>query len=262
LILEKKDKKLKTPVTVLTENLKMAPYASALCYPRASETELQSRLEELREHGVTAVEFAGEASAFNVPVLGKGFVGIVVIAHLDGQRVALKIRRVDADRAGLEHEARMLAKANAVKVGPKLMGVSRNFLLMQLVDGCLLPRWLDAHKEKEHVRGVLNEVLEQCWRLDSVGLDHGELSKAPKHLLVDKQQKPWIVDFETSSLNRKPANVTSVCQFLFTSRGAVARAVAEVLGERKREEIINALRLYKNDRTRENFNRVLQVCLS
>jgi putative serine/threonine protein kinase len=253
---------LKTLLTVLTENLKMEPYASVLCYPKVSEAELQSRLEELREHGVTAVKFAGEASAFNVPVLGKGFVGIVVIAHLDGQRAALKIRRVDADRLGLQHEAQMLSKANSVQVGPKLISVSRNFLLMQLIDGDLLPNWLDAHKEKEQVRGVLNEVLEQCWRLDSIGLDHGELSKAPKHLIVDKQQKPWIVDFETASVDRKPANVTSVCQFLFTSGGAVARAVAEVLGERNREEIICALRLYKKDRMRENFNRVVQFCFS
>jgi len=253
---------LKAPVTVLTENLDMELYASVLCYPRASEAELESRLEELREHGVTAVEFAGEASVFNVPVLGKGFVGIVVAAHLDGQRVALKIRRVDADRLGLQHEAQMLAKANAAQVGPRFMGVSKNFLLMQLIDGAVLPEWLDAHKKKEHVRGVLNDALEQCWRLDNAGLDHGELSKAPKHIIVDKQRKPWIVDFETASVNRKTANVTSVCQFLFTSGGAVARAVAEVLGERNREEIVGALRLYKNDRTRENFNRAVQVCLA
>ena len=253
---------MKAPVTVLTENLDMELYASVLCYPRASEAELESRLEELREHGVTAVEFAGEASVFNVPVLGKGFVGIVVAAHLDGQRVALKIRRVDADRLGLQHEAQMLAKANAAQVGPRFMGVSKNFLLMQLIDGAVLPEWLDAHKKKEHVRGVLNDALEQCWRLDNAGLDHGELSKAPKHIIVDKQRKPWIVDFETASVNRKTANVTSVCQFLFTSGGAVARAVAEVLGERNREEIVGALRLYKNDRTRENFNRAVQVCLA
>jgi putative serine/threonine protein kinase len=240
----------------------MEPYASVLCYPRASETELQSRLMELREHGVDAVEFAGETSAFNVPVLGKGFVGIVVIAHLNGQRAALKIRRVDADRLGLQHEAQMLAKANSVQVGPKLMRVSRNFLLMQLIYGVLLPVWLGAHKEKQYVRGVLNDVLEQCWRLDSICLDHGELSKAPKHLIVDKQRKPWIVDFETASVDRKPANVTSVCQFLFTSGGAVARVVAETLGERNREEVISALRRYKNDRTRENFNRVLGACPS
>jgi len=253
---------LKTPLMVLTENLTEEPYALVLCYPKPSEAEVQKRLVELRQHGIEAVEFAGKTSAFNVPVLGKGFVGIVVAAHLDGQRVALKIRRVDADRAGLEQEAQMLAKANAVQVGPRLIGVSKNFLLMQLVDGAVLPEWLDAHKEQAHVRGVLNDVLEQCWRLDTAGLDHGELSKAPKHILVDEQQKPWIVDFETASVNRKVSNVTSVCQFLFTSGGAVARAVAEVLGAVNREEIICALRLYKKERTRENFSRVVQACLA
>ena len=253
---------MKTPLMVLTENLTEEPYALVLCYPKPSEAEVQKRLVELRQHGIEAVEFAGKTSAFNVPVLGKGFVGIVVAAHLDGQRVALKIRRVDADRAGLEQEAQMLAKANAVQVGPRLIGVSKNFLLMQLVDGAVLPEWLDAHKEQAHVRGVLNDVLEQCWRLDTAGLDHGELSKAPKHILVDEQQKPWIVDFETASVNRKVSNVTSVCQFLFTSGGAVARAVAEVLGAVNREEIICALRLYKKERTRENFSRVVQACLA
>ena len=247
---------------MLTENFKEEPYASILCYPRVSDAELQNRLGELREHGVIALEFAGKTSAYNVPVLGKGFVGIVVIAHLDGQRVALKIRRVDADRLGLQHEAQMLAKANSVHVGPKLRGVSKNFLLMQLIDGAVLPEWLDANKEQAHVRGVLNDVLEQCWRLDTAGLDHGELSKAPKHILVDEQQKPWIVDFETASVNRKVSNVTSVCQFLFTSGNAVARAVAEVLGAVNREEIICALRLYKKERTRENFSRVVQACLA
>ena len=253
---------MKTPFIVPIENLKEEPYASVLCYPRVSETELQNRLEELKNHGVKAVEFAGKTSAFNVPVLGKGFVGIVVKAHLDGRRVALKIRRVDANRLGLQHEAEMLAKANSVNVGPKLMNVSTNFLLMHFIDGDLLPDWLETYKEKEHVRGVLSEVLEQCWRLDAIGLDHGELSHASKHLIVDAEQKPFIVDFETASVNRKPANVTSVCQFLFRSGGTVARIVAETLGERNSEEIVGALRLYKNHRTRENFNRVLQTCLS
>jgi putative serine/threonine protein kinase len=156
----------------------------------------------------------------------------------------------------------MLAKANSVQVAPSLISVSKNFLLMQLIDGDLLLDWLDAQKEKKPLRNVLNNILEQCWRLDNIGLDHGELSKAPKHLIVDKTQKPFIVDFETASLNRKPANVTSVCQFLFTSQGTVAKAVAELLGERNREEIIWALRLYKKDRIRENFDHVLQVCLS
>ena len=252
---------MKKSAIVLTENFKMEPYAAVLCYPKASESELQCRLGELHEHGIKAVEFAGEATAFNVPVLGKGFVGVVVKAHLADQKIALKIRRVDADRLGLQHEAQMLVKANSVQVGPKLMGASKNFLLMQLVDGDLLPEWLGAHEETENVRSVLKYVLEQCWRLDTAGLDHGELSKAPRHLIVDKQQKPWIVDFETASVDRKPANVTSVCQFLFISGGEVSRMIAEILGERNCEEIISVLRLYKNNRIREEFNCVLKACL-
>ena len=252
---------MKAPVTVLTENLKMEPYASALCYPRASEDALENRIEELRGHGVTALEFTGEASVFNLPVLGKGFVGIVAIAHLEEQRLALKIRRVDTDRTGLEHEAQMLAKANSVQVGPELVSVSKNFLLMQLVDGCFLPTWLSLQREKEEVRVVLSEVLEQCWRLDSIGLDHGELSKAPKHMIINKQHNPVIVDFETASLDRRPANVTSACQFFFTSHGAVAKAVMDVLGEVNRAEAIDALRRYKNERKRDNFEDVLRVCL-
>jgi putative serine/threonine protein kinase len=133
---------------------------------------------------------------------------------------------------------------------------------MQLVDGCLLPNWLEVHKDTEQVRGVVGEVLEQCWRLDSIGLDHGELSKAPKHIIISKQHKPFLVDFETASVDRKPANVTSACQFLFTSYGAVAKSVAEVLGEVNRVEVIDALRRYKNERKRENFDGLLRVCLA
>lgn len=252
---------MKAPAKVLTENLKMEPYASAICYPRASEDVLENRIDELRRHGVTALEFTGEASVFNLPVLGKGFVGIVAIAYLEELRLALKIRRVDTDRAGLEHEAQMLAKANSVQVGPKLLGVSKNFLLMQLVEGCLLPTWLSSQREKEEVRVVLSEVLEMCWRLDSIGLDHGELSEAPKHIIINKQHKPFIVDFETASLDRRPANVTSVCHFFFTSHGAIAEAVMDVLGEVNRAEAIDALRRYKNERKRDNFDDVLRVCL-
>jgi putative serine/threonine protein kinase len=250
------------PTIVSVENLSKEPYASVLCYPKASKFEIQKRLMELQKHGVTSLEFVGNANAFNVPVLGKGFVGMVVVAHLSGERIALKIRRVDADRLGLQHESRMLRRANAVQVGPRFRDVSRNFLLMELIEGAVLPEWSETQREKTNLRNVLNDVLEQCWRLDNAGLDHGELSKAPKHVIVDNQQKPWIVDFETASVNRKTANLTSICQFMFVSGSKLSRTVDEILEKRQKEEIIHALRLYKKDKTLENFHRVKQICLS
>jgi putative serine/threonine protein kinase len=221
--------------------------------------EIQNRIEELQNHGVQALEFTGKASASNIPVLGKGYVGVVVVAQVNGQRVALKMRRIDADRESLEHEAELLVKANNINVGPKFLAVSKNFLLMQLIDGDLLEDWLETHKDKQLVHKVLVDILEQCWRLDEAGLDHGELSKAPKHLLVDKSQKPFIVDFETASVERKVINVTSVCQFLFMGNSRAAKMLGEVFGERNRLELIGALKNYKRVRTRENFERLLEV---
>ena len=256
-----KERELKTTSIVLTEKLGEEPYSAVLCYPKVDVAELQNRVNELQNLGVKAVEFSGEASAFNVPVLGKGYVGVVVVAHLGEQRVALKMRRLDAGRADLNCEAEMLAKANSVNVGPKLLGGSKDFLLMQLIEGDLLPRWLEANKERETVRSVLSEILEQCYRLDSIGLDHGEVSNAPKHVIVDRLQKPWIVDFETASTRRKASNVTAICQFLFSSRGRVAQTAAMALGARYIDNIIDVLRIYKKSKTRQDFERVLQTCL-
>ena len=250
---------MKKAFLINLEKLSEEPYASVICYPRPRKAELKVRLKELQELRVKALEFSGEKQALHVPVLGKGCVGVVVIAYIDGEKVALKVRRVDADRSGMQREAEMLEKANSVGVGPRLLGVSKNFLLMQFIDGDLLPKWLEKRKGKAEVRKVLREVLEQCWRLDEVGLDHGELSHAPKHIILDQKDEPFIVDFETASVNRKPSNVTCICQFLFIS-GAVADEVAVELGGKDEKAIIDALRNYKNDRTRENFGNVLQAC--
>jgi putative serine/threonine protein kinase len=129
---------------------------------------------------------------------------------------------------------------------------------MQLVDGFLLPRWLRKHVGKLRVKKALHDVLEQCWRLDSIGLDHGELSRAPKHIIIDTADRPFIVDFETASVNRAPANVTSICQFLFIS--GMAREVAGKIGNKDKKAIIEALRFYKKCRNRESFEMVLKIC--
>jgi putative serine/threonine protein kinase len=262
--LPKEECSVKKPVIVPIEKLSEEPYSSVLCYPKPNEDELHSRMQELRNQGVLAVEFSGKASAYGVkvPVLGKGYVGIVIIALVRTQRLALKIRRMDADRADLFHEATMLAKANSVNVGPKLFGVSKNFLLMQLIDGDLFSSWLSMNKEKALMRRVLLEVLENCYKLDEIGLDHGELSKAPKHVIIDLELKPFVVDFETASDKRKPANLSAMCHFLFIGGGEVARTVAKTLGQINKEEIVKCIQKYKKRRTRESFELVLKACLS
>jgi putative serine/threonine protein kinase len=158
-------------------------------------------------------------------------------------------------------EAEMLREANVVDVGPNLINATQNFLVMEFVEGKLLPKWIETLKEraKSRIRRVLRDVLEQCWRLDEIGLDHGELTKAPKHIIVRKNDKPCIVDFETASISRRVSNVTSVCHYLFLGSQA-AKMIANILGKIARDELIGALKEYKQERTRENYGQVLDIC--
>ncbi len=237
-------------------------YGKILCYPRYDLREAEKRLRELKKLGVSALEFDGENKVFDIYVLGKGYVGIVVVAYTNIGKAAVKIRRVDADRAGMQHEAAMLEKANEVDLGPKLLGVTENFLLMEFIDGTLLPRWIDTLKgpgTKARIRRVLREALEQCWRLDKVGLDHGELSRAPKHIIVGVNERPCIVDFETASINRRVSNVTSICQYLFIG-SQLAKTISKKLGKRNVKTLVLALGTYKQKQTRGNFEEVLVAC--
>jgi putative serine/threonine protein kinase len=245
-------------VVVTIERLIEEPYASIVCYPKVTKAELRKRLAELRKLGIAALEFTGKKQVLNVHVLGKGCVGLVTIAHKGCEKLALKIRRTDADRPNMRQEAKLLRKANVQSVGPRLLGVSKNFLMMQFVEGELLPNWLEEKVGRTRIKRVLRDVLEQCWRLDMAGLDHGELSHAPKHVIVTAEDNAFIVDFESASANRRPSNVTSICQFLFISE--FSTKVAERLGDRERKTMIDSLRRYKKDVNRENFEKVLESC--
>lgn len=244
------------------ERLDEDRYRQIICYPKYDPSEMKKRLKELERIRVEAVAFTGEKLIFDVPVLGKGYVGIVVAVYTDSGIGALKIRRVDAGREGVQHEAEMLRRANSIHVGPKLLRVTDNLLLMEFIEGLLLPSWIEALRGKgtrSRIRRVLRAVLDKCHRLDEAGLDHGELSRAPKHIIIDSNDRPHLVDFETASINRRVSNVTSICQYLFLG-SQTAKTIKSKLGRINEKELINALRTYKHERTREKIEEILDIC--
>jgi len=240
---------------IQVESLVHEPYASILCYPRSDSQVVKDRVRELTRLGVTALEFEGVRLAANVPVpvLGKGTSGVVVIAHMSDKRVALKIKRSDTDREGFEHEATMLRHANRIGIGPRFIALTGDMLLMQLVDGNTLFEWMSLEGSKHKYQPVISEILEQCWELDQYGFDHGELSNSTKHIMVDSDAKVFLIDFESSSMQRKVANVTSVCQYLFNGNSFVTKLLAEECVSMEKSELLALLKGYKHERTQHNF---------
>ena len=249
--------------TVPLRDLFQEKFAQIICYPRLDWKELKRRIHEMETLGIKAVSFVGEKKIGEISVMGKGCVGIVLLAYTEDRKVAIKIRRVDADRRDMRHEAEMLRIANSVDVGPQLIDFTQNFLLMEFIDGRRLPLWLDYIKGEENAtirtKRVLREILEQCRRLDEIGLDHGELSRASKHIIIDDDDKPWILDFESASTTRRKTNVTSICQFLFL-KGKIADQISEITHYRVGELIIPFLKAYKHAQSEENFSKIIKVC--
>ncbi len=236
-------------------------FARVLCYPRPEPRELASRISELASIDVDTVELTGAQSIGRAGVLGKGCVGIVVKARMHGKAVALKIRRTDADRRDMLHEANMLRLANSVGVGPKLLAQSENFLVMELIKGLPLHRWvalLPRRGCKRRVRKILARLLDDCFSLDQIHLDHGELSEAPKNVIVDEKDSPRIVDFETASQRRRVSNVTSIAQYLLIG-GVPAILLRRILGWRKRTSLIRALGDYKQNPDTDRFRKIKTV---
>jgi putative serine/threonine protein kinase len=235
--------------------------AAILCYPRPEAREVEARMHELASIGVDALELSGTHQIGHARVLGKGCVGIVAKALMHGKPVALKIRRVDADRRDMNHEADMLRLANSVDVGPRLIAQSDNFLVMELINGLPLNRWVTMLPRtgcKRRVRRLIGNLLDDCCSLDRISLDHGELSEAPKNVLVDENGVPRIVDFESASDKRRPSNVTSIAQYLLIGGGA-AKHVRAILGWRRKASLICALREYKHHPDDQTFQRIRLV---
>jgi len=236
-------------------------FAEVLCYPRVERNELEARILELKALGVDRLELVGTHSIGRVKVLGKGCVGIVVKAWVHGRAVAVKVRRTDANRLDMDQESNMLRLANTVGVGPKLIAQSKNFLVMEFINGIPLHRWVTLLPKsgcKRRARNVLVRLLDECFSLDQIGLDHGELSEAPKNVLVDKRDRPWIVDFESASNQRRPSNVTSIAQYLLIG-GGPARRIRSVLGWRRKTGLIRALRDYKHHPEQDKFTQIKSV---
>ncbi|MCX8182528.1 MAG: hypothetical protein N3D12_05360 [Candidatus Methanomethyliaceae archaeon] len=184
-------------------------------YPHFLEGHYEKVLSDLKEIGVKEVLSQGGVDIANFKVLGKGCVGIVLLGLLEGSRIALKVLRSDADRKSLYKEGEILKEVNRAGIGPKTIAVRGTVIAMEHISGDFLSKWLKVQKERDKVRMTVKELLEQCWKLDEMGIDHGELSDAKKHVLVDEQGMPRIIDFESASRERICRNIVSIAGYLF-----------------------------------------------
>jgi putative serine/threonine protein kinase len=246
------------PVILKPDSLMTFEEGLLLTYPLRDLEILKRRIEVIKRFGVDLIEFTGSKEVLGVNLLGKGTRSIVVKAWVSGYPYALKIRRLDSSIPNLKKEAENMKIANSVSVGPKLISYDDDVILMELIDGKPILDWMSNQKDPNAVRRVLLKLILDVYRLDMVCLDHGELSRASKHIFVKSNNEPVILDFGSSSVNRRPSNVSSLVSYLFI-RNTLRNNLQNICGHTSKEEILEMLRNYKRKPSEETLKNLIET---
>jgi putative serine/threonine protein kinase len=257
-------------VELAPRELSRKEHGAVLCYPGTDLRTFSSRVSQLKRMGVESLILEGDSKIGKYGIVGRGCVSTVVKARIKSEKevVALKIRRVDANRPDMKHDFELQCYANSFGVGPRAIAVSADLFAMEYIDSIKLGKWFQSLKtrtSKKSVKKVIRDTLEQCHELDAHGLDHGELSNPTKHVLIRNDvnsRRTSIIDYETASRNRKVSNLTSVAQFFFLAgwQSVKVRKILGVdLGNFSREKFLQKLHEYKSEPRRESFDELLAM---
>ncbi|WP_163662402.1 RIO1 family regulatory kinase/ATPase [Adonisia turfae] len=232
-----------------------SPARQLLAYPSGNQEMLSHRWAELQTCGIDAIYSYGPETLADFAILGSGYCGVVLRVRHQGCDRVLKILRAPAPQTNLRTEADMLQRANAVDVGPKYIAHSDHFLLMDFIDGPMLVDWLQTPQPAEDIRSLVSQLIDQAYRLDQAGIDHGDLRCITAHALMCSQ-KPVLIDFNKTSLERRPANVTTLVQGLFIST-QIAQLLRPWFASVSKSVLVEHLRSYKHQPSWANLHSLI-----
>lgn len=234
-----------------------------LCYPKLDHLNYYKRLCNLYSLDIKFVITGGETTLFGINILGKGSEGLVLkVEDYQNKVMALKIKRTDSCRLSMLHEFNCYKYSNRHGIGPKVYYSNDDLLLMELAEGKSILSWfLNSKLDLKLIRQVIVNVLTQCYILDTIHLDHGQLNRLNDHVIVSHDGfRCTVVDFESASVERMPSNFTSAFQGIFF-KGIISTQINKYLDyAHKKPEFMRLLHLYKkNDYSKEIFDSIMAL---
>ena len=173
--------------------------------------------------------------------IAKGYSSEIYLAkNSKGKKFALKIEKESSPRREMcEKEAANLGLANKYGIGPKLIDydIKARIILMEFIEGKTFNKWLlDGKKapKKKQLLKVISDLLLQAKIMDEIGLDHGQLAGKGANIIVKRNLRPVIIDFEKASQKRKCHNVNQLKSFLFRNpNSGIAKRVRNIMKIKK-----------------------------
>jgi predicted Ser/Thr protein kinase len=142
--------------------------------------------------------------------LARGHKGVVYVAEGAAGRVAIKVCR----DGGARQEERWLRRCNDLGIGASLLSAEDECVVMEYVEGPSIGEALDGAVPPGVLFKALRDLLAQCAKLDKQGIDKREMNRCQKHVIVSRDGKSTLLDFERCQESSKASNVTGLAQYL------------------------------------------------
>src|SRR6476661_8748523 len=233
-----------------------------ICYPKFNSVNYARKIKDLCLLDLKFIILEGNTILYNNNILGKGCEGLVLkVENINNEIMALKIKRTDSCRFNMKNEFDFYNLANMYKIGPKVYSCTVDLLLMEFLEGTSIENWfLKTKLDSDLIKTIVISILNQCFILDKINLDHGQLNKLYNHIIISPDNlKCTIIDFESASSSRKVSNLTSAFQGLFF-KGIISKQIQKFINyEYKKNEFLKLLKRYKRNISKENFESIISL---
>ena len=152
-------------VILAPRDLEKKIHGAVLCYPGTDLSSFASRVKQLKSVGIEELILEGSSKIGKFGIIGRGCVSTVVKARMRSEKkiVALKIRRVDANRADMQHDFELQQFANTFGVGPRAISFSKDLFAMEFIDATKLGKWANCFENQNP------EKIHACFDTKCVG---------------------------------------------------------------------------------------------
>jgi release factor glutamine methyltransferase len=127
---------------------------------------------------------------------------------------AIKLKNPDSEAMNaIQNEAFWIQELNKYKIGPTYIKSGEDFVMYIYIDGIHLIDFVETAK-KEQLIICFRDILMQCYILDTLKVNKLELNHPHKNIIITKENKPVLIDFERCKRTLEPKNVTQFCQYI------------------------------------------------
>lgn len=162
----------------------------------------------------------------------KGHRGILFKGKWNNKKVVIKAQNPASKAVGrIQNEAFWIKRLNKKGIGPKLCFSTKDYFVYRYIPGLFILDYLKKMKKNKKtekmIKRIIKNIFHQIYILDSMYIDKEEMHHPLKHIIINPQNKPVMVDFERCHNVKKPKNITQFCQFL---RSRAVRNILKNIG--------------------------------